>query len=350
MTDRDGGPPSVLHVIVGYGLPVYFLNAVRSVRATAAGDQVLVIDNASPCAGLRRQLSAMAGEDEQMSLILRTVNDVRQNRKVGSLYSAYEIAFEQAIAGGFDYLHIIQGDFQLLWWDSDVLSRAAGIFEAHPRCVNIHTQILSRDKVLAGELVPADGADGLLKLRHYGLTDTGLYHLGRWRANSMEFGQAEQGHAKRYLTDGFEVICHPWPTDAPIPWPAVMRNGRQRGKEVSTAKPYLLKPLSRQDVAEIRLSRGYPWLEDLCIPWGWVCASPIWVTGLDSMDYWVLRYRDARKNGLRHLLPYPNLRGVDEGDRSGLLRMYQYRPSVFRLLVAVPAAEVARRVRSLGSG
>jgi hypothetical protein len=354
--ERDSGPvtssgrrpPSVLQVIVGYGLPVYFVNAVRSVRAAAPDDDLLVIDNASPGTRLRQELSRIADADDKISLVLRTVNDVRGNRKVGSLYSAYEIAFEQAMAGGFDYLHIIQGDFQLLWWDSDVVSRAAEIFDSRPGCVNIQTQLFSRDKVLAEELVPA-GVDGLLKLRRYGLSDTGLYHLGRWRASSMRFGQTEQGHARRYLAEGLEVICHPWPTAAPIPWPTVMRNGKQRGSEVRTTKPYLLQPLGAGDVALLKHCSGYPWLEDFCVPWGWVCASPMWVTGLDSIDYWVLRYRDARKNGLRHLFPHPDLRGVDDSDRHGPLRTYRYRPPAFRLLVGAPMGEVARKLRSLGS-
>ena len=40
--------PRVLHVVVGYGLRTYFLNAVRSVLATAPADPLLIIDNASP--------------------------------------------------------------------------------------------------------------------------------------------------------------------------------------------------------------------------------------------------------------------------------------------------------------
>jgi hypothetical protein len=334
-------PKSVLHVVVGHGLPSYFLNAVRSVRATAPGDQILVIDNASPGAELRRELSRLADEDEQVSLVLREANDVRQNRKVGSLYAAYEIAFEQAVGRGFDFLHLVQGDFQTLWWDAEMVERAAEIFESHPRCVNIHTQMLSRDKILAEEL--AGGDDGLMRLRRYGLTDTGIYHLGRWRANAMRFGLREQGHGPRYLAAGLEVICHPWPCDAPIPWPAVMRSGVRRGKEVAARKPYLIKPVSAQDVALLKAGARGPWLEELCIPWGWACATPMWVTGLDSMDYWMLRYRDARANGLRHLFPRLDLRGVDDGDRHGPLRLYPYRPSLFRLFVAAPVSELARR-------
>jgi hypothetical protein len=347
-SQRTGPAPKVLHVVVGHGLPTYFLNAVRSVRATAPGDSLLVIDNASPDAGLADELSRMAAGDERMSLILRTVNDIRANGKVGSLYAAYEEAFAYAIDRGFDFLHLLQGDYQQLWWDAEVAGRAAEIFAAHPRCVNIHTVALSRDKILADELVPA-GRDGLLKLRRYGLTDTGLYDLGRWQADGLRFGATEQGHGAHYQAQGLEVICHPWPTDAPVPWPAVIRNGVRRGREVPATRPYLLRPLSAGDVSGLKAARP-TWLEDICVPWGWACASPMWATGLDSIDYWVLRYRDARRNGLRRLLPRLELRGVESGDRHGPLRIYRYRPSLFRLFVAAPLLEVRRRVRQLRAG
>lgn len=342
--DRAGTSlPSVLHVVVGHGLPAYFLNTVRSVRAVAPADPLLVIDNASRDAALRSSLERMAEQDPGMDLILRSENELRHNRKVGGLYDAYKIAFEHALSRGFDLLHLLQGDFQLMWWDDDLVAESLRIYAAHPRCVNIQMQFLSHDRRLTDDLVPA--GDGLTKLRKYGLTDTGLYHLGRWRAEMMEFGTSEQQHARRYLDEGHEVLCHPWPADAPVPWPAVIRNGVQRGREVVTAKPFLLKPLQSADIAFIKMA-DQNWLEDVCIPWGWICATPMWVSGLDSIDYWVLRYRDAKQNGLRHLLPRAELRGVAGQGRRGILRAYPYRPPVSDLLVGAPFREITRRLRS----
>jgi hypothetical protein len=335
-------PLRVLHVVVGHGLPAYFMNAVRSVRAVAPGDPVLVIDNASPDVRLRAELRRLAERDSNVEVILRTANDVTRNRKVGSLYAAYEIAFDHAIARGFDLVHLIQGDFQLMWWDADLVAKSGEIFGARPACVNIATQFLSRDKVLAQELAPAGG--GLTKLARYGLTDTGLYHLGRWQERSMRFGANEQGHAKRYLGEGHEVICHPWPAAAPIPWPAVVRGGVQRGREVRASRPYLLKPLTAEQVTSVKSAPAPTWLEDVCIPWGWVCATPMWVTSIDTIDYWVLRYRDARQNGLRHVLPRLERRGVGREDRRRLTRIYRYRPSLFALFVLAPARELARKL------
>jgi hypothetical protein len=335
--------PKVLHVVVGHGLATYFLNAVRSVRAMSPGDHVLVIDNASPDPALRAELKRIADADELIDVIFRPENDTRQNGKVGSLYAAYEIAFGHAIAKGFDLLHLIQGDFQVLWWDTDLVVRSMEIFDLHPRCVNIQMQIFSRDMQLTDD-VDASDANGLARLRKYGLTDAGLYHLGRWQAGDMYFGPSERDHARRYLDDGLEVLCHPWPTDAPIPWPAVVRGGAQRGREVVTGKPFLIRPLSGEQIARIKTGPGGAWREDLCIPWGWACATPMWATDLDSIDYWVMRYRDARKNGIRHLFPRLELRGVDPGARRKLIGGYRYRPSAFRLFVVCPTRYVVRRL------
>jgi hypothetical protein len=347
MNGSDGAAaPRVLHVIVGHGLPRYFLNAVRSLRAAVPADRLLIIDNASPQAELRAALQQLADADGNTELILRSANDLRVNRKVGGLYDAYEIAFEHALTGDFDLLHLVQGDFQVMWWDDDLVRKAQAIFESHSRCVNIQMQIMSRDRTLTEELVAT--ASGLVKMRNYGLTDTGLYHLGRWRSLGMSFSTAEQSHAQGYLDEGFEVLRHPWPSDAPIPWPAVVRNGVQKGREVVTAKPFLLRPLTSDQIATLKSGSDGTWLEDLCIPWGWACATPMWVSDLGSVDYWVLRYRDARKNGLRHALPRLETRGLERADRRAGLGWYRYRPSIFRLFVAVPASECIRRLTRRG--
>jgi hypothetical protein len=333
--------PKILHVVVGYRLTAYFLNAVRSVRVVSPDDHVLVIDNASPEPELHAELKRIAEADDLIEVIFRTENDVRSNRKVGSLYAAYEIAFSHAIAKGFDLLHLIQGDYQTLWWDIELVAKSMEIFDLHPRCVNIQMQTYSRDLLLTDDL-DTSVADGIFRLRKYGLTDTGLYHLGRWQAADMHFGPTEQEHAKRYLGDGFEVLCHPWPTDAPIPWPAVIRNGVQRGREVVTGKPFLVKPMSGEQIAWIKAGTDKAWREDLCIPWGWACATPMWTTDLDSIDYWVMRYRDARKNGIWHLFPRLERRGIDPGARG-----YPHRPSAFWLFVACPARYAGQRLSQL---
>jgi hypothetical protein len=57
-----------------------------------------------------------------------------------------------------------------------------------------------------------------------------------------------------------------------------------------------------------------------------------------------MRYRDARKNGLRHLFPRFEVRGIEPSGRRKLIGRHPYRPSLFRLFVACPARYGARAV------
>jgi hypothetical protein len=57
-----------------------------------------------------------------------------------------------ALERGYRYLHILQSDMQILWWDNEVMQYAEGIFEKYPHCVNIQLQAHSQDTVLSGDL------------------------------------------------------------------------------------------------------------------------------------------------------------------------------------------------------
>lgn len=332
----------MLHVVVGHGLPRYFLNAVRSVLAAAPSDAVLVVDNATRSPQLDAQLHALQALDGRLEVVHRSDNDVKVNAKVGSLYAAYALALERARSGGFDLLHLVQSDMQVLFWDEELLEQSLALYEAHPRCVNIHTRLLSRDALLDGSLLPSS-TPGVFRLARYGLTDTGLFHLERWRRFGLSFASSEQAHAVRYLEEGFEVLCHPRASDAPIPWPAFVRGGRQHGHEVRTDKPFLLRPLPLPPSAPAGAGSRQLWLEDACVPWGWACLTPMWTTGIESIDYWVLRYRAARRDGLRSALPRIEHRGVGRGDYVRVVLQHRFRPSLLRLAVLPLLLELRRR-------
>lgn len=336
LLERKSAPGMrVIHIVVGHGLRTYFLNAVRSVRLVAPNDEILVVDNASPDQHLRDELAMIASGDPKMRLLLRDSNSL-VNRKVGGLYDAYRDAFEIAISEEFDYAHIVQGDLQVLWWDSEVVSRAAAIFDANVRCVNIFMCMLSNDKAFDGSL-EVSNADGLSRVSDYGLMDLGLYDLRRWKKLGVSFDNDEYEHGNRYLSEGFSVICHPWPTDAPIPWPAVVRNGVQQGREVKPVKPYLLRPLTSTDIEKLK-ARNWTWLEDVCIPWGWSCMAPMWTTHANA-DYLANRRQQVVRSGLAKALPRWERSGLDNQSWRSVVKS-QYRPSLWRLFVIVPSREL----------
>jgi hypothetical protein len=231
----------------------------------------------------------------------------------------------------------------MLWWDDDVVARATEIFAAAPLCVNIFTCMLSTDWEFDGTLVES-GVENLTRIRDFGLLDMGLYDLERWKQLGVTFDNDEREHGSKYLAQGFSVICHPWPTEAPIPWPAVIRRGVQRGREVRSVKPYLLKPMTTLQIEEVK-RRNWTWLEDMCIPWGWSCLTPMWTTHLNP-DYLAFRRQEARRIGLRKSLPRWQRSGLD-GDSLRTLLVSQRRPALFKLFVVVPLREIGKRLRQL---
>jgi len=317
MRDDEGTGPRadasyrVLHAIVGHKLPSYFANAINSVVRVAPNDDILIVDNASNLPMLTRELQSTATREQRVHLLLRDSNDVARNAKVGGLYDAYNEVMDYAMHRGYGYLHIVQHDMQLLWWDENILGLAKEIFAEYPECVNIHTQALPRHLLLS------DGLEyikpKLALLTHYGLTDTGLYDLAKWRALDMRFDDTETAHARRYLDQGLRVICHPLPTVAAIPWPAVVRSGKVLGREVKPCEEFLLRPLTDADISQVKESTETIWLEDVCVPWGWTCLTPYWVTDLRSINYWVFRYRDIRHRGFRAAWPRWERRGLPGG-------------------------------------
>jgi len=108
---------------------------------------------------------------------------------------------------------------------------------------------------------------------------------------------------------------------------------------------FILKPLSPTEIAKIKVPGNQSWLEDVAVPWGWICLTPYWTTGVNSMDYWVMRLTDARRNGLFGAIPRLQLRGVSSKGQSRLPR-FDYCLPLFGLLVREPLREVNRRVRA----
>ena len=333
-------PYRVLHAIVGHQFPVYFINAVNSVLLMTGNDDIIVVDNASNLPRLTRELQSIADKESRIHLLLRETNDISRNTKVGGLYDAYNEVVSYALRQGYDYLHIMQNDMQMLWWDESVMRRAREIYAEYPQCVNISTLVLPFYSLNADDNLEYIKPK-LAFLRGYGLTDTGLYDLERWRRLDMRFLDSETAHAKKYHSQGLRVFRHPLPTVAPIPWPAVVRSGRVRGREVQSPQQFLLRPLNPSEIIQVKEATEPVCLENVGIPWGWTCLTPYWLTDLRTVDYWVYWYRDMRRRGLRAAWPRWERRGLSGGIS---LRHVERRPRFWLLpVVFQPAWHATRR-------
>ncbi len=328
----------VLHAIVGHKFRHYFINSINSVRKAAVNDDILVVDNASNLPELTAELRSIADAHPRIRLLSRATNDLSRNLKVGGLYEAYNEIMSYAIRRGYDFVHIMQHDMQMLWWDETVTALATAIYNEYPECVNIHMHALPRHLALTDELEYIK--PNLVRLRNYGLTDTGIYHLGRWQAHDMRFEHSEAAHARRYLEQGLSVLCHPSPTVAFIPWPAVVRRGRIIGREVRPRHEFLLRPLSSNEITEVKESTDLVWSEDIGIPWGWACLTPYWASDLQTIFYLVYLYRDVRARGLRAAWPRWDRRGLQD---LASLHGIQRQPRLGHLQIMIGAARYVLR-------
>ncbi|MGH9082045.1 MAG: hypothetical protein ACRDY3_06655 [Acidimicrobiales bacterium] len=316
---------------------------MASFRAVCPESELLVIDNGSPQRSIGRELAERAVSDEHLEVVRRDAGRP-VHPKVGTLHDAYCYAFDVARRRGFDYVHLLQGDLQVMWWDEDARHMLAELFGRHPHCVNIHMLALSKDRWLMGDVV-VDGASGDPVIPRYGMTDTGVFHLRRWDALDLRFWGSEEETSSRALARGLEVVASPWPTEVPVPWPAVVRRGRQVGREIRTEKPFLCRPLDERSVTAVKSSpRPVAW-EDICVPWGWSCLSPMSATDLTRWYYLNYRLHDLRRNGWRRGAPRWVTAGLDR--RADLLLAPRRPPLLSLLLRPVPSllAEIFRRVR-----
>lgn len=332
----------LLHVIVGHKFLGYYENAIKSVLATTTNDEILVVDNASNQPEITRRLQEIADSEPRVHLVLRTSNDISRNTRVGGLYDAYNEVMAYVLERGYDYVHIMQHDMQMLWWDESVMRRAREIYEEYPECVNISMMSSSRLILLSDH--PKFIKPKLMLLARWGLTDTGLYDIAKWRDRGMRFYDSETEHSRKYLSEGLKVFSHPLPTTVQIPWPVVVRKGKIVGREVDRRQEFLLRPLSPDEITRIKESTDPIWSEDICIPWGWTCLTPFWTTDLRSINYLVGLYRDIRHRRLRAAWP----RWVRSGLPAGTsLRNIQRRPRLGMLsVIAVPMWYSLRRAVS----
>jgi hypothetical protein len=334
----------ILHVIVGHGLPTLFLNTVRSFRAVCPASALLVIDNDSPQQALKDALQERAAREPRTTLVLRGANE-RVNGKVGGLYAAYRLAFDMAAGDGYRYVHLIQGDMQCMWWDGDARAKLAELYRRHPNCVNVHTRAFSSDRALMDDLM-TDPRTGDTTIPKYGMTDTGMVDLRRWNRYGMQFLDSEEATASLAAEKGLEAVVSPWPTEVAVPWPAVVRAGRQVGREVKTAKPLLCRPLGDDDIATIKAADRPVAVEEICVPWGWSCLAPMSETDLSKWYYLNYRRRALQRYGWKAGRPTWVVGGLD---RRRDLVLAPHRPSLTQLFLRPLPSLIQELARHLPS-
>lgn len=286
---------------MGFGLVEYFRNAIDSVIKWDQGANVLAI-----CTG-----GFDAAEWGSFAESYRALENVRfysiphlASGKCGSLYDGYSLAIEKAIKLRIKYLNIIQNDMQLLWWDSKIETLYKELFNANSSACMVQTGFFRKgshpDAHYSKSWVKRQLVTNVFKQRFYfyesttaGMSDWGIISIERFLKFKVLFIGNEGDLGRRSYERGLRLITSPIPCVAPLPWPVVVRNGRERGVMPIRGDTLYLSP-KKVDSLQLLLEGGDLMIfQEDCVTQCYWALTPIWATEMD-MEYFRIRSKNRR--------------------------------------------------------
>jgi len=233
-------------------------------------------------------------------------HDYSGSGKVGSLYNAYNQLMGECKTSGYKYLNLMQSDFQLLWWDGEIVNHYLEIFQEFPNALQINTGFVRqgsqpdvfRNRFHLREL-PSGGRIPFVSA--YGICDWGFLHLERIFRCGLTWSGNESMMAYSLSQKGFVLPLSRIPCVAPIPWPAVIRNGKQRGKMIKRSEELLLRPKQNNALSSLKKLKNEPlWQEEWITSWGWWSMQPTWATEF-TPEYFVIRQNNTNNRELQSI-------------------------------------------------
>lgn len=216
----DTATNEVLHVVVGAGNVLYFLNAIRSLQRLGAGD----IYGAYNFVGDvdRRAIIAQSGHLRDLVRL-----DIRENisgMRTGSLYDANNDALAFAHSK-YDFVSFLQADMQVVWWDSAILLRARALTAtvSQGSGVSFYTQL----PIMGKHPRPYEKwmrDENLQAYRSSGHVDVCLLPIFSGYNSGFVFQGTERELSMQRSFESATLFFHPFPYVAPIPFPSTLRD------------------------------------------------------------------------------------------------------------------------------
>lgn len=289
---------SLLHVIVGAGIPTYFHNCIDSVLRHSRLPILSIYNSLSQEDSDRFHTLKQRIETSQVSFL---ENSEKMGSKTGSLYLAYNEALDFAERNGFDFVNLIQSDMQVFFWDDSSVRTAIEIFARRPEKTgqfvsNIFTQMPQRGKRLDYfSIWSPDPIRGYLSCP--GQSDVGIFKVQDFRKTRGEFTASEKANSTLVAKAGGHVVLHPKPFLSPIPFPLTVRNGRvpRMSPRFAQRQPPLLEVFA--EVPEFNLSTENfrpVFMEDIVRPRYGRTLTPYWPSSTEGKHWISIRLRWAR--------------------------------------------------------
>lgn len=295
----------ILHVVVGAGNVPYFLNAICSLKELGAGDIYAVynfIDDDD-----RRAISLQYRE--LGGLVQFEVRENNPTARTGSLYEANNMALDYA-RSKYEFVSFVQADMQVMWWDSAIVSRSRALLASlgdQPE-VSFYTQL----PILGKHPRPYERwsrDEDLSVYRTHGHVDVCLLPIFGAYNSQFIFEGSEKEMSVSRSASAADLILHPFPYIAPIPFPSTLRDrGRRRSEDPEDAVfPILV--VRKHFAVDFQATEAHPVsMEQSVGPNQWSCLFPYWPSDTLS-GLWFVRRIEFSKLHKQNLFATINSNG-----------------------------------------
>jgi|GEM_PF-5054273 len=260
-------------------------NTVESWREFGPSGDLLIMDDGSD----DQRINAYFQQLKTQPRISIQKRDRAQEAQHGGLYANMTLATAYAIENKYSHIFFLQDDVQFMWKDPQFEARVEAIFNTcsdaamvspvFQRAITatrIRKRLMPHESGLAWHITP------------YAIVDMGIMPVQLLKERAWQFDNTEMRNSDAWKHWGYKLYAMPAPTVAFIPWPNVWSGKSHHGHERAPNRPYFLKPLSADQIHHLTATKDIPFAEDCCLPWGWHCLSPYWLTKFQRQYY--LRY------------------------------------------------------------
>lgn len=286
----------LLNIVVSCELPGYLGNALKSLKQLLPIGDTLVIEN-----GRDLDRTKAVIKDAMPDAVLLGRGENRADRKVGSLYEAYNEGIEYGLERGYDLLHFIQDDMQWMWYRAGMMERIAEILQSNPS-ISMVLPLFQKEIVATDfrrRAVPRPDL-GTWEI-DYGVADIGIMAAAFIRKTGFRFGSTEGEHSARVLKMGGRAHVLAAPMISFVPWPAVRRGGQLVGPDLPLDGSLFLKPLNESQIDRLLAaakSFDVVCADEYCLPSQGKVLWPYWFTEC-TPEYLSRVFRWWRQTGKR---------------------------------------------------
>lgn len=286
-----------LHVLVGAGFPHIFQNALKTLVQNTDDDVLAIYNRVSPKDQFDADSISRFHSSKRVKVIERTNEG---HRKVGGLYSAYNLALDWA-RGSYEYVSFIQADMQVLRWPKDAKRTVQLAFENPHNAVfcvstSLRTFGFSSSDHYSLEAIGEDLGFRLNEGR--AVTDVGVFSMALVESEYFRFDASEGALSARMLSKGFQMaeLDRPWLVF--VPWPPTVRDGRLFGMDPAQKFGSPVLKQNSRDVALSLIGTSNHWSEIEVVPAGYWTLFPYWPSDMQNSKWFERRLSKCRELGI----------------------------------------------------